>query len=108
MTANIEVSVKVYLYQQIENKANDPYRNEVINFCEVYPTWEQAERALKVGEIKEAEDGYAYKTALGDIYQYHLEYDNNAGDHVWEIRRERFNKEGRLEYESCRVIEKKF
>lgn len=108
MKAQIEVSVKVYLYQQIENKANDPYRNEVINFCEVYPTWEKAEQALKVGENKEASDGVPYETVLGSIYQYHLEYDNNAGDHVWEIRHERFNKEGRLEYEACRVIEKKF
>ena len=108
MTANIEVSVKVYLYQQLENSARNNYCGELINYCEVYPTWEQAERCLKVIENREAEDGVPFETAIGTIYQYHLNYKNEAGEQVWEIRHERFNKEGRLEYNSCKVIEKQF
>ena len=108
MTANIEVSVKVYLYQQLENSARNNYCGELINYCEVYHTWEQAERCLKVIENREAEDGVPFETALGTIYQYHLNYKNEAGEQVWEIRHERFNKEGRLEYNSCKVIEKQF
>lgn len=108
MTAQIEVSVKVYLYLQIESKATDPYRGEVINYCEVFPTLEQAQRPLRLGENKEAKDGVPFDTALGRIYQYHHEYKNDKGERVWEIRHERFNKEGRLEYDALRVIEKTF
>ena len=108
MTANIEVSVKVYLYQQLENSARNNYCGELINYCEVYPTWEQAERCLKIIENRETEDGVPFETALGTIYQYHLNYKTEAGEQVWEIRHERFNKEGRLEYNSCKVIEKQF
>ncbi|MBR3164289.1 hypothetical protein IKF15_03255 [Candidatus Saccharibacteria bacterium] len=112
MTAQIEVSVKVYLYEQVSNSAKDTYHNEVINYANVYPTWEQAERALKMDENKEVEDGIAYETVLGKTYQYHVEYTNGAGEHVWEIRHERIVKNSQgcqtIEYDTMRVIEKKF
>ena len=108
MTAQIEVSVKVYLYEQVENSEKTDFFGEIINFAEVYPTWERAEQSLKIIEVKDKEDGVAFDTAIGRIYQYHHEYKNDKGERVWEIRHERFRKDGKLGYDACRVIEKTF
>ena len=111
MIAQIEVNVKVYLYEQVSIDAKDIYKNEVINYANVYQTWEQAERALKIDENKEVEDGVGYDTALGRTFQYHLEYTNGEGEHVWELRHERIVKTDggqTVEYDAMRVIEKKF
>ena len=110
MKTTIEVKVTVYLYEQVTT-FNTGVRNEVITFANVYPTKEEAMKALKVGEVPNIEDGFPYDGMLGESWQFHHEYDREDGDHVWEIRREtRVREEDgwTVKYEACRVIEKNF
>ena len=110
MIANIDIKVTVYLYEQVTT-FNTGERNEVITYANVYPTKEEAMKALRCGEYHNIEDGMPYESIMGTSYQYHQEYDRNDGDHVWEIRREtRMKVDGGwiMPYEACRVIEKKF
>ena len=110
MTIAIEAQVTVYLYEQVST-FNTGVRDEIITYHQVYADKEKAMFALKVGEVRNIEDGFPYEGLLGESWQFHLEYDREDGDHVWEIRRETRIKEEdgwTVKYEANRVIEKKF
>ena len=107
MKTTIEVKVRVYLYQQVTT-FNTGIRGEIITYNNVYGDKEQAMKSLKVVEVPNIEDGFPYEGLMGESWQYHLEYDQPNGNHVWEIRRETRVKEDdgwTVKYEANRVIE---
>ena len=110
MKASIEINVTVYLYQQFTTLFTGE-RGEIITYDDVIADKEKAMQALKVGEKPNVEDGIAFESMFGESYQFHIEYDNERGEHVHEIRREtriRENDGWVVKYEGNRLIEKKF